>query len=282
MRYTFVVGCWLSLLLGLNPLGAQAQQHRPSWMEQRSQLHFLGASVLLGGASAGIVALLQGKPFGRGVLKGLVGGAVVYGGKRVAVEHWSGAGLLGRQVGLLGGSMINNGGTGRGTFEQVAFGFGPVRGYLNRQNGEFDWGLDVPGALAVLWGILDSGQSFDPLQSLSSGAVVFQGEETVALPGTIMYWRSRDVSDPVRHAAWLRYVLAHERVHVLQYDQTFFAVGKPTESWVAARLPDLGLPFALEFNAVSLATAVMALHIWPRHDEQPWEREASFLGRIRQ
>jgi hypothetical protein len=52
---------------------------------------------------------------------------------------------------------------------------------------------------------------------------------------------------------------------------------------MAARLPDLGLPFALEFNAVSLATAVVtAIHVWPRHEDQPWEREAMLLGRIRQ
>jgi hypothetical protein len=252
-------------------------------MEQTSELHLLGANVLLGGASAGIVALFHGEPLAKGVLKGVAGGAVVHGGKRMVVEHWAGAGLLGRQVGLLGGSMINNGGTGRGTFDRVAFGFGPVRGYLDRQNGELDWGLDVPGAVAVLWGIVDSDLSLDPLQSLSSGAVVFQGKGTFALPGTYVYWRSQNPRDPEGYAARLRYELAHERVHILQYDQTFLALGKPTESWVATRLPDLGLPFALEFNAVSLAAAAaMASHVWPRHDDQPWEREAMFLGRIRQ
>jgi hypothetical protein len=245
-------------------------------MEQTSQLHFVGANVLLGGVSAGIVALLHGESMTEGILKGLCGGAVAYGGKRLVVERWPGAGILGRQVGLLGGSMINNGGTGRGTFDRIAFGFGPVRGYLDRDNGDVDWGLDVPGVLAALWGILDPNQSLDLPQSLSSGAVVFVGEGSITLPGTIFYARSLDRDRT-------RYVLAHERVHLLQYDQTFLAVGKPAESWMAGHLPDRGLPFALEFNAVSLATAIaLAVHVWPVHADQPWEREAMFLGRVRQ
>jgi L-amino acid N-acyltransferase YncA len=214
VRQILAVCWWLGIATVSTPAAAQAQQHSPHWMEQTSQLHFLGANVLLGGVSAGIAALLHGESL--------------------------------------------------------------TEGCLDRDDGEVDWGLDVPGVLAVLRGILDPDQSLDLPQSVSSGAVVFVGGGAIALPGTIHYHRSPDRDRT-------RYVLAHERVHLLQYDQTFLAVGKPAESWMAGHLPDLGLPFALEFNAASLATALaLAVHVWPVHDDQPWEREAMFLGRARQ
>jgi hypothetical protein len=276
VRHAGAVSWWLGVALMSTPASAQEQQQSPKRPEQTSQLQLLGANVLLGGVSAGIVALLRGEPWTGSVLKGVAGGAVVYGGKRIVVERWPGAGILGRQVALLGGSVINNGGAGRGAFDRIAFGFGPARGYVDRDNPGIDWGLDVPGVLAVLWGVMDPDRSLDISQSVSSGAVVFVGDGAGALPGTIHYYRSHD---PDRTA----YVLAHERVHLLQYDQTFLAVGKPAETWVAGRLPDLGLPFVLEFNAVSLATALaLAIHAWPVHADQPWEREAMSLGRIRQ
>jgi hypothetical protein len=244
-------------------------------MDQVSEVQLLGANILFGGVSAGVVALFRGEPLGRAFAKGVAGGAVTYGGKRIAVERWFGAGLIGRQVGLLGGSMINNAGAGRGTFERIAFGLGPTRWYLDREHAGVQWGVDVPAVAGLIWGILDSDDSLDLTESLSSGAVVFAGQGEHALPGTIFYSRG---GGPERAS----YVLAHERVHILQYDQTFLALGEPFESWLGRYLPDLGTPFDMEFNALSLASAfLLAARVWPVHAQQPWEREAIFLGRLR-
>mgnify|MGYP002622371733 CR=1 FL=1 len=84
--------------------------------------------------------------------------------------------------------------------------------------------------------------------------------------------------DPTERAL----ILAHERVHLLQFDQFHFLLGDPTERWVGSRLPASPLPFTLELNAASLFTAAaLGLALWPDHDDQPWEWEAMYLARGR-
>lgn len=238
-----------------------------------SELRYLGWNALLGGIGAGVAALVREESVAKAFVKGAAGGAVVYGGKRIAVERWFGAGLIGRQVGLVGGSMINNAGASRGMFDRVALGFGPVRGYLDREIDGVEWGVDVPAVGAVVRGLVDSDARLDWTGSLSSGAVVFDRSGPNALPGTIYYWQE---------SGWAEYYFAHERVHVLQYDQLYLSVGEPIDAWIGQIFPDLGMPFNLEFNASGLAALIMLYgYIWPKHGEEPWENEAGFLGDLR-
>lgn len=263
-----------SLILGVaQPALVSAQEaHAGGGVEWSSEVRFLGANALISGATAGFIALLRGEPTGRAgkaFVRGAAGGAVVHAGKRIAVERWFGAGLIGRQVALSGSSMIRNAALGRGTFDQTAFGFGPIRGYVGGEGAGVEWAVDVPGVAAAAWGVMRSSHEFDLVESVSSGALVFTGGAH-ALPGTIFYTRDD------RRA----YVLAHERVHVLQYDQSFLLWGDPLESWFGQRFPALEAPLRhLEFNLVSLGAAVLlSVYAWPVHDDQPWEQEAIYLG----
>lgn len=268
------VALLLLMLHGLLASPASGQGLEGDGFEWSSELETLGTNALLGGVSAGVVAMLRRKPVGEAFVKGFTGGTLVYAGKRIAVERWFGAGLVGRQVGLLGGSIVGNAGAGRGTFDRIAFGFGPVRGYVVAARRSTRWSVDVPAVAAAVWGIVASGYTFDPGQSVSSGALVFtEGAHT--LPGTSFV--------PEAGGERATYVRAHERVHILQYDQSFLFWGDPFESWLARRVPALEGPLDhLEFNLVSLGAALLtAIYIVPSHADQPWEREAMYLGRAR-
>lgn len=67
----------------------------PDW---GGELAFLSGNAALGGLTAALIQELQGGSFWRAFLEGALGGAVVYGGKRIAVERFYAAGLVGRQL----------------------------------------------------------------------------------------------------------------------------------------------------------------------------------------
>lgn len=265
-------------LIFLTPGGAS-----PAWAQSSPQMRFdwstekrvLGANALLGGVSAGLAALVRGDPPVPAFARGAGGGALVYAGKRIAVDPRAGTGFLGRQVASVGGSITGNAVAGRGSLDRIALAAGPVRAYIGRDVAGVDWRLDVPAAGAAAWGLI-KGAELDVAESLSSGAVVLRQRSNHALPGTIFYDPS---SSPERDA----YVLAHEQVHILQYDQSFLSLGDPLENWLAHRFPSLrGTLEQLQFNAPVLATtAVLGFYVWKRHDQQLWEKEAIYLGRTR-
>lgn len=267
----------LLLLLLVLPLGwsEQAAAQSRQDFEWSSEARVLGANALLGGLSAGLAALVRGDPPVPAFTRGAGGGVLVYAGKRIAVDPRPGAGFLGRQVASVGGSITGNAVAGRGSLDRVALAAGPVRAYIGREITGIDWRLDVPAAGAAAWGLIE-GAGLDVAESLSSGAVVLRTNSNYALPGTIFSYRS---SGGERD----EYVLAHEQVHILQYDQSFLSLGDPLENWLARRFPSLrGILDQLQFNAPVLATtAVLGFYVWKRHDQQLWEKEAIYLGRTR-
>lgn len=240
-----------------------------------TEARVLGVNALLGGLSAGLAALVRGDPPVPAFTRGAGGGVLVYAGKRIAVDPRPGAGFLGRQVASVGGSITGNAVAGRGSLDRIALAAGPVRAYIGRDVAGVDWRLDVPAVGAAAWGLIE-GADLDVAKSLSSGAVVLRQRSNHALPGTIFYSPS---SSQAREA----YVLAHEQVHILQYDQSFLSLGDPLENWLARRFPSLrGILDHLQFNAPVLATtAILGFYVWKRHDQQLWEKEAVYLGRTR-
>jgi hypothetical protein len=259
---------------------AEAQWFRADH-DVSTDLRIAGANMALGGVGAAIVAGLSGEAVGPAFLKGAAGGAVVYTGKRIAAERWYGAGLVGRQVGLLGGTMTRNGGMGRGFFDEVALGIGPVRWYRDLVHETTVWAVDVPAAGLLAWGLLDSRVRLDLNQTLSTGATVLASTSDReypmdhALPGTIF-------ASGIGSEERVSYARAHESVHILQFDQFHFLLGDPVERWVGSRLSARSLPVRLEFNAATLVTAAfLGLGVWTVHDDQPWEWEAIYLGRRR-
>jgi hypothetical protein len=278
---------WLAVVGGVafmaGPAPAEAQRIHAEEFRLSSELRVAGANIALGGVGAALVAGLSGEPMGPAFLRGAAGGGLVYTGKRIAVERWYGAGLAGRQVALVGGGVTRNASLGRGAFDEVALGFGPVRWYRDREEGASTWALDVPALGLLVWGIADSNRRLDLRETLSSGAAVFVSDPTAgfgggdhALPGTI-FLSGHGSEERVA------YVLAHERVHILQFDQFHFLLGDPVERKLASRLFDTTLPVRLEFNAATLGTAAfLGFQVWRNHDDQPWEWEAIYLARRRQ
>src|SRR5690606_17462320 len=61
-----------------------------------------GVNVVLGGLVAGVLHGARGGDFRDAVVKGVTGGALSFAGKRLAVEPFFGAGLLGREVSAVG------------------------------------------------------------------------------------------------------------------------------------------------------------------------------------
>ena len=60
------------------------------------ELEFLSGNAALGGLTAALIQKLRGVSFWEAFVDGALGGAVAYAGKRIAVERFYGAGLVGR------------------------------------------------------------------------------------------------------------------------------------------------------------------------------------------
>jgi hypothetical protein len=256
----------------------------PSWT---GELAALGANAVLGGVSAGVMQRLHGGSFSDGFLRGLAGGAVIYGGKRVAVERFGGAGLVGRQVAAVGGSMIRNAGEGRGTLEQIVLPVGPVRLYVQGAAPRVRVRADAFTIGWLLYSLYEPELRLDAGKSLSAGVPVFltsdriivEGGDTahaggLAVPGIIML---ADVAAFGRDFA--RRTFEHERIHALQMDQVFLTITDPVEDQVLSRIPGLRrLEPWLDINLSAQFMSLVNSGI-PKHLNRPWETEAIFFSR---
>lgn len=149
--------------------------------------------------------------------------------------------------------------------------------YVGRGVEGVDWKVDAVGAGAIVWGMLHDVSQFDLGQSLSSGAVVYRNSGNFALPGTVFYGRTITEADAENEA----YVFAHEKVHVLQYDQGYFTLGSPLEDWIGGRFSFLqGTLNHLELFNIPFVVAVglAGERYWAGNHQQPWEKEAKYLG----
>jgi len=263
----FITGCFV-----LIPPPVVSQEAPLEWSQETE---LLGVNALLGGLSAGLASAIRGDSFIKGFLWGAGGGSVAYLGKRIASRPEDGAGLVGRQIVSVSSSVVGNVVAGRGTFDRIAFSFGPFRAYVGRAVPGVQWRVDVPASVALARAVIQ-GSEINLLRSLSTGATVVGEECEMAAPGTVYYTPG---SDPERSS----YTLSHELVHVLQFDQSFLFLGEPLEAWVAQRFPATrGLFRRFEFNLPILTTALVTGHtVWEDHDAQPWEKEAMYLGRTR-
>src|SRR5688500_10942351 len=130
LSYLLLVGLLLS---GPRPLSAQTDTTSvlttPTWV---GQFTVAGANALLSGVTAGVIQELRGGSFSDGFARGALGGVVIYAGKRVAMDRFAGAGLLGREVAAVGTSMVRNAADGVGLLDRVVLPVGPVRVYWQR------------------------------------------------------------------------------------------------------------------------------------------------------
>jgi len=242
----------------------------------------LAGNALIGGATAAVRARMRGRPVLRAFAAGAAGGALTFAGKRIVVERFAGAGFVGREVAAIGTSVSANAMEGRQVMERLVLPVGPVRVYLAARGPgpALSARIDAAAVAAAAWAAATPGARFDAHESLSAGALVFRVEKGLDggsydgrhAAGVVLV---RDAEDPARVAR----SAAHERVHVLQYDQSFLLWSAPAEAklmegagWSRSlhRWVDLGL------NAPALAGlgAVVPYRV------QPWEGEARYLARV--
>ena len=254
----------------------------PPWV---GQFTVLGANALLGGLTAGIAQELRGGSFSDGFTRGFLGGSIVYVGKRVAVEHFAGAGLLGRTVASAGASVVRNASEARPALARLILPFGPLRLYVNR---EADPGLRLKVDLntVIMTGVAlgHSGLDLDAGSSLSAGAPVFVTREHLfgsasdttrasgEMLGNVIFlselpWRSDEVE---------RELFAHERVHLLQRDQFFTTITEPLGAELIERTPLSPLYRYVDVHFTDLLFSLMSLAFRDYYD-RPWEMEAYHL-----
>lgn len=271
------------LLLGMVPEEAAAQRANDRFTAPRWVGHatFLGGNAMLGALTAGVVQAVRGGDFQDGFVRGALGGAVAYTGRRVAVERFDGAGLLGRQVSAVGASIVRNAGEGRGTLERVVLPVGPMRFYLDRSDG---WRVrpkvDLNDMGQTVVAAVQSETEFDPGASLSAGAPVFvapgrdivsggRAVDGIAMAGVIVLG--------ARPFDYSVHTFAHERVHVLQHDFTSQVVGAPAGDWLLARtrLTRAVAPY-VDFDAS--VWLQWGLNATIEYENRPWEIEAEYLA----
>jgi hypothetical protein len=240
----------------------------------RQELTVAGLNVLLGGVTAAAARAWRGEPVLRGFWVGAVGGGVIYGGKRIAVENFDGAGLIGREVASVGGSMVRNAAAGLSPLEEVVLPLGPVRLYVSRDG--VTPRLDVGSVVAASAFVLYYDARLDTRASLSSGALILRGDGPMpglSSAGTVMVWHDLPPEEGPR-------LLAHERVHVLQYDQAFLSWGERPERRLAGHVPGpSGFLDYLDTGALVLGARAGLTALIPYAD-RPWEREAYLLAQI--
>jgi len=260
----------------------------PGWL---SQPVAFGINALLGGVAAGVARELTDGEFLRGFVDGLLGGGVHYVGKRIAAQRFDGAGLIGRQVGAVGSSMVLNAAAGRSRFEQLVFPVGPVRLHVHTgPEREMVPQLDLVGAAVLAYAIIEPDLVFRPGESLSAGTGVFRttggllvtpwnNEKSCGteVGGVVLLSR-------LDHLTRLqaRSVFAHERIHILHNDFVFTVLGDPLLGALASRID--GGPQVLRHVGINVGDVVFegaARLLFRDYARRPWEIEADFLTRLR-
>ncbi len=264
--------------------GCRSPSDRHDWGGEISA--FL-VNAALGGLTAGLSQTWRGGDFTDALLRGAVGGAVGYGGKRLAAEPFDGAGFLGRQVASFGNSFVRNAADGIPLLDRLYVPLYLVRLEIRaRPEGtHVQPRLDVMTTAGTIYGLLQSDASFDAGSTLSAGAVVFrtpadltriyntQGTAVGQTIGGFILLAERADRSPADHAR----TFAHERVHTLQFDQSLAYWASPLESWALERMGASGLARWLDFNVASSALGLLAPVA--TYDALPWEMEAEWLTR---
>lgn len=264
----------LALLL-ISPAAASSQiRGSPDFREGPSDAALLVANGVLGGLTVGLWTRIRGGEADDGFVAGLVGGALGFAGKRVAAEPWEGAGLLGRQISSVGASVVRNASDGRAAIGRLVFPVGPVRIYWEREpEREIRVRVDLPTVVGAIYA-LTADAGLDSGASLSSGALVFSTARTDVTPGravggTVLLREDHDLSRGEREA-----VFAHERVHVLQYDQALSSLGEPLDTWLVGLFRDSPEDRWVDLGTIGLVAVAAKQSGWPR---PPWELEADGL-----
>jgi hypothetical protein len=265
----------------------------PGFLDSPEQFRILGVNAALGGLTGGLRQWRNEGSFRDGFLRGALGGAGVFAGKWIAASEMPGAGMVGRTTAAVGASITRNASEGQPTLHRLILPVGPVRLHWFPTEGSTYFSVDALAVGSVLATILSPTMDldFDSGRSLTSGTPVFLarnwqprwGWHGLHRPGAIVLRGDREgppwVDDRGRDP-FLDRALAHERVHMIQYDQAYILWGDPAETWIMRRLgagPGLTrhVDFSLHAFPFFLVDRVMD------YDDLPWEIEAHTLSGTR-
>jgi hypothetical protein len=277
-----------ALLLALTAPAVAAQPpygHLNPDGDTGAEVRLLAINVAIGALTAGLYQWARGGRVLPAARTGAIGGAFAYAGKRVAVERWPAAGLVGREIGAVGHSLIRNGSDGRSAFDQLILPVGPVRFYV-QPDSVSPIRLRVDLLTTVYAAMLAAaGRPLDINASFSSGALVFKVTDDpvivgvgrcrsgLTLGGIVLLTDVSGLATDDRNPTW-----AHERVHIGQFDQLFTTLSDPAEEWLARNVRGgAKVKSYIDFNLVALALVIPMVAI--RYENQPWEREAYRITR---
>jgi hypothetical protein len=269
------------------PLGAQVDstfhETTPRWVA-----HFTSASanMLLSALTAGVAQELKGGSFRDGFTRGALGGLIIYGGKRISIESFAGAGLIGREVASVGASVVRNAADGLGSFERLVLPVGVIRIYRHPKPGnKWQAKIDAVALGQTIYGVVERELVFDASKSFSSGMAVFRtrnrildlGDEHAAGVTNAGVIFLSDV--PLWGQELLQRAFAHERVHSLQMDQLFLTLNDPYDDVLLRYLP-LGdrVNRWVDINVTTEFLRLLNMAI-DKHGDRPWELEAIYLTR---
>ncbi len=237
----------------------------------------LATNMLIGGLTAGLSRAFAKKPFIVPIIRGSLGGGVVFAGKSVVGQNNDLTALIGRGVGAVGASEVRSAAVGKPVLHEIILPVGPVHVYVDRKTLAPRVKLDLSTALASGYLALRPGATFQPKRSMVRGVMVFEnpdGSTHFQSAGAVSI---RDFNSPNWERETSR-VMGHELVHVIQSDFLAIAFSQPFEAWLLAHVRggrtlhkyvDIGI-----MNPV-WAVANGELDIWDR----PWEKESRRLSR---
>jgi len=247
---------------------------------------YLSANALLGGLTAGVSSSVRGGPFLEPFVRGAIGGAISYGGKRLSGADFSASGLIGRQVAAAGASMVRSAAFGDGWLDTLFVPLGPGRLHVPLRSGErAAYRIDLEEVAWLLHGLTQDHLTLDVARTVSSGAFVFTGEDQLrgeddtaigrASPGVISIRRSGAEQDDA--------TLAHERVHIAQLDYLKIVGGLPLEGALRRTwgLEPGGWHDHVEVGIGHYPMLWLLTAPWRAHGARPLEREAEHVEAIR-
>ena len=284
LRHTARLLFLLFVLGTARPLVAQPPRgERPPTPDWVGEFTVASANGLIGGLTAGIWQKVRGGSFQDGFTRGLLGGVVTYGGKRLAVQDFYGAGLAGREVAAVGSSMTRNAADGLPLLQRVMLPIGPMHLYVERSAGvRVHAKVDAYTLGWMTYAALQPELRWDAGRSLSAGAPVFVVRDRLIVSGDDSEAAGLTVAGTILLSDIpgidLSTNFAHERVHVLQNDQIFLLWTEPAEQWALRKVPG-GRTIAryVDPNLSPVVTELLG-RLFPEYHSKPWEMEAIFLS----
>jgi hypothetical protein len=237
---------WAVVLIAtaLRPAAATAQRiyapEEERWLNAgwKEDVAFAAANGLLSGVVSGLLAkLAHDRSFAEGFRGGATGGVVTYAGKRLAAERFWGAGLLGRQVASLGGSLAWNAREGRGAFDRLIVQLAVARLYWDRTEARLTVRPDLLTLYYTALAVAESRVQLDWSMTFSAGAPMFVTTSDGALDDNAAGRAFAGLALLDANATLaLPEIATHERIHIIQYDQHFALWGEAAERGFASLL----------------------------------------------